>query len=132
LNVRVGDILFLNSYRADVFKESLQLKRVFKDEESYFRLFSGNTELTNYNSIDKKIGLDDESGKLLNTIMELRKFSSNYFTVNKVPVFVKDAGKDSKGKVSGKTSSDFDLILRVVGWEQVGTYYRIKLTNEEV
>lgn len=119
MNVRVGDILFLNNYRADVFKGSLQLKRIYKDEESYFRLFSGGSEHLSYTPIDKKVGLDDGSGKLLNAINDLRKFSKDYFSSHKVPIFVKEdnSGKDTKGKGSGKTSSDFDMILRVTKCE---------------
>ena len=118
----------------DFYKESLQAKKAYKVEDSYFRLFSGNTEISNYSPIDKKVGLDDEDGKILSALSELRKFSKTYFKSNRVPVLFKQetGGKESKAKGNTKivTSSDFDIILRVIESLEVVNHFRIRLTNE--
>jgi hypothetical protein len=93
LNVKVGDILFINNFKIEIYRDVLQAKKAFKFEESYFRIFNGNTELTNYSPIDKKVGLDDEDGTILSTLIELRKFSKTYFKNNKVPLLFKQEGK---------------------------------------
>lgn len=72
-----------------MFNNDLQLKKAFKVEDSYFRIFNGQTDLTNYSPIDKKVGLDDEDGNILSNILELRKFSRNHFKTNKVPLVFK-------------------------------------------
>jgi hypothetical protein len=89
LNVKVGDILLINNFKIDIYNESLQAKKAFKVEDSYFRIFSGNVEATNYSPVDKKVGLDDEDGKILAALIELRKFSKTYFKSNKVPLLFK-------------------------------------------
>jgi hypothetical protein len=114
LNVKVGDILYFNRFRIDLYNGNLQAKKAFKVEDSYFRIFSGNTELINYSPIDKKVGLDDDDGKILAAITELRKFSRTHFKTNKVPLLFKQEGKEKKGEPKRVTSSDFDVILRVV------------------
>jgi hypothetical protein len=42
LNVKVGDILFINNFKIDLYKDSLQAKKAYKVEDSYFRIFNGN------------------------------------------------------------------------------------------
>lgn len=89
LNVKVGDILFINNFKISLYNENLQAKKAFKVEDSYFRIFSGNTEVNNYSPIDKKVGLDDEDGSILTALLELRKFSKNYFKNNRIPLLFK-------------------------------------------
>jgi hypothetical protein len=48
--------------------------------------------------------IDDFDSLILNKLKELRKFSSNFFKNNSVPLFSK----------SSKLASDFDLILKVL------------------
>ena len=55
----MGDILFFNNFKTEIFNGDLQAKKAFKTEDSYFRIFSGSPELNNYSPIDKKVGLDD-------------------------------------------------------------------------
>ncbi len=59
LNVKVGDILFISNFKIALYNDNLQAKKAYKVEDSYFRLFSGNTEVNNYSPVDKKVGLDD-------------------------------------------------------------------------
>lgn len=92
LNVKIGDILFINHFKVDTFKDTLQAKKAYKVEDSYFRIFSGNPDVSNYSPIDKKVGLDDEDGKILSALNELRKFSKTYFKTNRVPVLFKQDG----------------------------------------
>ncbi len=89
LNIKVGDILYINNFKLDLYNGVLQAKKAYKTEDSYFRIFSGNPELTNYSPIDKKVGLDDEDGKILAALGHLRTFSRSYFKNNKVPVLFK-------------------------------------------
>lgn len=89
LNVKVGDILLINRFRIEIYNGALQAKKAFKVEDSYFRIFNGQTDLNNYSPIDKKVGLDDEDGSILTALLELRKFSRNYFKSNKVPLLFK-------------------------------------------
>lgn len=91
--MKIGDILLINNFKSSVFNGDLQLKKAFKVEDSYFRIFNGQTELSNYSPIDKKVGLDDEDGSILTAILELRKFSKTYFKANKVPLVFKVEGK---------------------------------------
>lgn len=85
--------------------------------------------MTNYSPIDKKVGLDDEEGKILTALGHLRTFSKSYFKNNKVPVLFKQEG--SKGKADPKkiTSSDFDVILRVVECFDTHAHFKLRLTN---
>jgi len=108
----VGDILFFNNFKTELYNNTLQAKKAFKTEDSYFRIFSGNTDLNNYSPIDKKVGLDDEDGKILTALGNLRAFSKTYFRSNRVPLLFKQEGKSKDQKKV--TSSDFDLILRVI------------------
>jgi hypothetical protein len=131
--VKVGDILFLNNYRVDVYKGCLQLKKFYGDEECYFRLFSGDMELTSYSPLDRKVGVDDAKGKLLTAINQLRKFAFEYLKDNKIAIFnIENAGQQRVGIGNGKTSSDFDLILRAVECNEAESSFRIKLTDEKV
>ncbi len=131
LNVKVGDILYFNRFRIDLYNGNLQAKKAFKVEDSYFRIFNGQTDLTGYYPIDKKVGLDDEAGHILNAIADLRKHSKTFFKNNKVPLLFKQEGKEKKGDPKKVTSSDFDIILRVVESNEIATHFRIKLTNEK-
>ncbi len=130
LNVKVGDILFLNNFKVEIFKENLQAKKAFKVEDSYFRIFSGNPALTNYSPVDKKVGLDDEDGKILNTIGDLRKYSKEFFKNSRVPLLFKSEGKEKKGEKK-ITSSDFDIILRVIESLEAPSHFKIRLTNQK-
>lgn len=89
LNVKIGDILLINRFRIEIYNGGLQAKKAFKVEDSYFRIFNGQPDLNNYSPIDKKVGLDDEDGSILTALLELRKFSRNYFKSNKVPLLFK-------------------------------------------
>jgi len=119
----------------ELYKDTLQAKKAFKVEDSYFRLFSGNTELSNYSPIDKKVGLDDEDGKILTALGELRKFSKTHFKNTRVPVLFRNDNlpKEGKGKAAVKsvTSSDFDIILRVVESVDAVTHFKIRLTAND-
>ena len=84
-------------------------KKPFKSIETEFRFFSGKPEENGYNPIDDNIGIDDNNGVILNSILNLRKFSINFFKANSVPLFTK-GGKN--------ISSDFDLILKVTGCQE--------------
>jgi hypothetical protein len=53
----------------------------------------------------------------LEAILSLRKFSKEYFKKNKVPTV----------SLSSKTSSDFDLVLKVSGCEQYLNMYKVHL-----
>ncbi len=56
----------------------------------------------------------------MNCIINLRKFSKNYFKNEKVPIYSKGA----------KTSSDFDLILKITGSEENGkNSWRISMND---
>ena len=105
VNIKVGDILLLNNFRIDSHNDRLQAKKAFKNEDSYFRIFNGSPEVNSYHPIDKKVGLDDEEGRILSSLNQLRTFSKTHFSKQKVPVLFKDSKK--------LTSSDFDVILRV-------------------
>lgn len=129
--MKVGDILYFNRFRIELYNNSLQAKKAYKVEDSYFRIFSGNTELTNYSPIDKKVGLDDEDGHILAAITDLRKHSKTYFKANRVPVLFKQEGKEKKGEAKKVTSSDFDVILRVVDSQEVASHFKIRLTNDK-
>lgn len=131
LNVKVGDVLYFNRFRIDLYNGNLQAKKAFKVEDSYFRIFSGNTDLTNYSPIDKKVGLDDEDGHILAAITDLRKYSKTYFKNNRVPVLFKQEGKEKKGEPKRVSSSDFDVILRVVESQEVASHFKVRLTNEK-
>jgi hypothetical protein len=131
LNVKVGDILFINNFKVDLYRDALQAKKAYKVEDSYFRIFSGNPDLANYTPIDKKVGLDDEDGRILAALNDLRKFSRSYFRSNRVPLMFKQEGKEKKGEAKKVTSSDFDLILRVLDSVEVVNYFRIRLTNDK-
>ena len=65
LNIKIGDILFLNNFKLTVYLDQLQAKSAYKVEDSFFRIFNGNPDLSSYNSVDKKVGLDDEQGEIL-------------------------------------------------------------------
>ena len=101
----------------------MQAKKAYKNEDSYFRIFSGNPEINNYHAIDKKVGLDDEDGKILNSLIQLRSFSKTYFSKHKVPVLFKNDKKQH--------SSDFDVILRVSACEEMSNHFKLRLTNEK-
>lgn len=131
LNVKVGDILLINRFRIEIYNGALQAKKAYKVEDSYFRIFNGQTDLNNYSPIDKKVGLDDEDGSILTTLLELRKFSRNYFKSNKVPLLFKQEGREKKGEPKKQSSSDFDIILRVVESVEVANHFKIRLTNEK-
>lgn len=123
----MGDILFFNNFKTELYNNTLQAKKAFKTEDSYFRIFSGNTELNNYSPIDKKVGLDDEDGKILAALGNLRSFSKTYFRSNRVSLLFKQEGKSKDQKKV--TSSDFDLILRVIESVEVQNHYKIRLTS---
>ena len=123
VNLRVGDIILLNNFKIDSHNDKLQAKKAFKNEDSYFRIFSGNPDVNNYLPIDKKVGLDDEEGKILSGLGQLRAFSKTYFSKHKVPVLFKNDKKQH--------SSDFDLILRVVDCVEHSNHFKVKLTNEK-
>ena len=125
-NIRIGDIILLNNFRFEVYNNNFQAKKAYKNEDSYFRIFSGNPETSNYNAVDRRVGLDDEDGKILTALNNLRTFSKGHFSKTKVPVLFKD--KKGAGKV---TSSDFDIILRVTESEESGDHYKLKLTNDK-
>jgi hypothetical protein len=61
----------------------------------------------------------------------LRIYSKTYFKSNKVPVLFKQEGKEGKGKADQKkiTSSDFDVILRVVECTDATNHFKLRLTN---
>ena len=123
-SLKVGDVLLFNNFKIDIFNGQLQAKKAYKHEDSYFRIFSGSPDLQQYCPVDKKVGLDDEDGKVLATLNNLRAFAKGYFKSNKVPLLFKS--KDKK-----QSSSDFDMILRVVECESLPSHYKIKLTNEK-
>ena len=123
VNIKIGDILMLNNFRIDSHQDRLQAKKAFKNEDSYFRIFNGAPEINNYNPIDKKVGLDDEEGKILNSLNQLRAFSKTHFSKHKVPILFKDNKK--------LTSSDFDVILKVIECAEMSNFYKIRLTNEK-
>ncbi len=93
----------LHRYNFDIFNDTLQAKRPFKDNYSFARFFSGNPDLDSYNPIDNTIGINDPDGKIISSLIEIRKTAKNHFKSANVPLFSK---KDN-------LSSDFDLILRV-------------------
>jgi len=117
----------LNNFKFELYNDKLQAKKVYKNDESYFRIFSGRPDTNNYSPIDKKVGLDDEDGKILNSINALRAFSKTYFSKHKVPVLFKE-GKKTAQKL---TSSDFDMILRVIETVELQNHYRVRLTNDK-
>jgi hypothetical protein len=129
LNLKVGDILFFHNFKTELYNGALQAKKAFKTEDSYFRIFSGTPELTNYSPIDKKVGLDDEDGKILTALANLRAFSRTYFKGNRVPLLFKQEGKAKDPKKV--TSSDFDLILRVTECIESLNHFKLRLTNEK-
>ena len=55
----MGDILYFNNYKMDIYNGSLQAKKAFKVEDSYFRIFSGNPDSYEYEPIDRRVGFDD-------------------------------------------------------------------------
>lgn len=117
----VGDILYLRNFIFESDANKFSCKKPFSPLDTEFRFFSGKPEETGYHPIDDNIGIDDENGVILNCIINLRKFSKNYFKTEKVPIFSK-GGKN--------TSSDFDLILKVTGSEEKGNNsWRISLTD---
>ena len=59
LNLKIGDIIYLNNFKFELYQDKLQAKKVYKNEDSYFRIFSGSPDTSNYSPIDKKVGLDD-------------------------------------------------------------------------
>lgn len=73
--LKVGDILFINNFKIEIFNDQLQAKKAYKNEDSYFRIFSGTPDITHYSPVDKKVGLDDEDGKILTTLNQLRAFN---------------------------------------------------------
>jgi hypothetical protein len=123
-SLKVGDVLLFNNFKIELYNEQLQAKKAYKQEDSYFRIFSGNPELQQYSPVDKKVGLDDEDGKVLATLNNLRSFSKGYFKNNKVPLLFKS--KDKK-----QASSDFDMILRVQECETLPNHYKLRLTNDK-
>jgi hypothetical protein len=130
LNLKVGDVILLNNFKIESFQDRLQAKKAYKNEDSYFRIFNGNPEVSHYHPIDKKVGLDDEDGKILTALNQLRAFSKTYFSKNKVPVLFKESGskKQDPKKI---TSSDFDMILRVVECVEMTNHFKLRLTNEK-
>ena len=121
-------MILLNNFRFEVFNNNLQAKKAYKNENSYFRIFSGNPEISNYSAVDKRVGLDDEDGNILTALNNLRSFSKIHFSKNKVPVLFKDSKKGGSNKI---TSSDFDIILRVTECLESGDHFKLKLTNEK-
>jgi hypothetical protein len=87
----------INNFKVDTYNNQLQAKKAFKVEDSYFRIFNGNPELQNYSPVDRKVGLDDEDGRILSSLNELRRFSKTYFKANKIPVVYTKEGKEKKG-----------------------------------
>lgn len=130
LNLKVGDVILLNNFKIESYNDRLQVKKAYKTEDSYFRIFSGSPDTSNYHPIDKKVGLDDEDGKVLTALNQLRTFAKTHFAKNRVPVMFKP---DAKAKVDPKkpTSSDFDVILRVIDAVEMSNHYKIRLTNEK-
>ncbi len=129
-SIKVGDILLLNNFKLDLYNDQLAAKKAYKNEDSYFRIFSGNPDISNYCPVDKKVGLDDEEGKILTALNHLRTFSKTYFKANKVPVLFKT--EPGKGKSEKKqASSDFDMILRVIESVEMANHFKIRLTNEK-
>ena len=124
-HLKVGDVLYIHNFKIDIYRDNLQAKKAFKVEDSYFRIFSGSPDTNGYAPVDKKVGLDDEKGEILNALNALRKHSNDHFRKNKVPVLFKN---DSKKKV---VSSDFDMILRVENSEPSGDHYKIQLTDSK-
>lgn len=124
-SLKVGDVLLFNNFKIDAFNGQVQVKKAYKHEDSYFRIFSGNPDLQQYSPVDKKVGLDDEDGKILATLNNLRAFSKSHFKTNRVPLYFKSS-KDKKD-----LSSDFDVILRVQECEGQASHYKIKLTNDK-
>jgi hypothetical protein len=59
----------------------------------------------------------------------LRAFSKTYFRSNRVPLLFKQEGKAKDQKKV--TSSDFDLILRVIESVEFQNHYKIRLTSEK-
>lgn len=123
MNIKVGDIILLNNFKIESHNDKLQAKKAYKNEDSFFRIFSGNPEINNYNPIDKKVGIDDEDGKVIDALNQLRSFSKTHFSKNKVPVLFKNDKKQS--------SSDFDVILKVVDCIEASNHFKLKLTNEK-
>lgn len=128
LHLKVGDVLYLHNFKIELFRDSLQAKKAFKVEDSYFRIFSGNPDTTGYAPVDKKVGLDDERGDILTALNALRKFSHDHFRKNRVPVLFKSEPKKGEKKI---TSSDFDMILKVEQSDASANHYKIQLTDNK-
>lgn len=58
-SLKVGDIILINNFKVDIYKDQLEAKKAYKNEDSYFRIFSGTPDITHYSPVDKKVGLDD-------------------------------------------------------------------------
>lgn len=121
LSLKVGDIILLNNFKIESFHDKLQAKKAYRNEDSYFRIFSGSPDINSYFPIDKKVGLDDDDGKILNSLSQLRAFSKTHFSKNRVPVLSKNDKKVS--------SSDCDVVLRVVECLEMSNHCKLKLTN---
>ena len=67
------------------------------------------------------MALTKDNSELCNAILDLRRFSREYFKKNKVP-FVPE---------SSKSSSDFDIILNVVGCEQHLNMFKVQLEGSK-
>ena len=78
-NLAIGDIVFVRNYVFENQNGKFSCKKPFNSLESECRFFSGKPEETGYHPIDDNIGIDDENGAILNSIINLRKFSKGYF-----------------------------------------------------
>lgn len=59
-NIKVGDILLFHKYKGDLYNGNIQIKKPFKVEDSFLRIFNGNPELSNYSPVDRQVvGIDD-------------------------------------------------------------------------
>lgn len=130
-SLKVGDVIFINNFKIDSYHDQLQAKKAFKNEDSYFRIFSGSPETTHYSPVDKKVGLDDEDGKILTTLNQLRAFNKQHFKTHRVPIVFKSEPVKGKADPKKLTSSDFDMILRVVECVEMANHFKIRLTNEK-
>lgn len=62
-SLRVGDVLFFHKFKADIFNDNIQIKKPYKVEESFYRIFNGSPDLNNYSVVDKQVlAINDGDG----------------------------------------------------------------------